>query len=42
MALLARACGHTHLRELCRDDLTTWNRDMACLTGVRYAGVGPH
>jgi glutamate synthase domain-containing protein 2 len=37
--VLARACGHTHLSELCPDDLTTWNRDMACLTGIAYAGV---
>jgi len=39
MKLLARACGHTHLSQLRREDLTTWSRDMALLSGVRYAGV---
>jgi len=41
MKILARACGHEHLSEMSPNDLTTWNRDMAYLTGVRYAGVMP-
>jgi glutamate synthase domain-containing protein 2 len=41
MKLLARACGHGHLREFNRDDLTTWNRDIAYLAGVPYGGVTP-
>jgi methylamine---glutamate N-methyltransferase subunit C len=41
MQVLARACGHTHLNQFCLDDLTTWDRDMAHLTGVNYAGVMP-
>jgi glutamate synthase domain-containing protein 2 len=41
MQVMARACGHTHLRELSPDDLTTWDRDMAHLTGVPYGGVRP-
>jgi glutamate synthase domain-containing protein 2 len=41
MKLLARACGHTHLGQLGREDLTTWKRELAYLTGVRYAGVMP-
>ncbi len=41
MALLARACGHTHLNQLCVDDLTTWKRDMAYLSGVAYGGAVP-
>jgi glutamate synthase domain-containing protein 2 len=41
MQVLARACGHSHLREMCIDDLTTWKREIAYLTGVRYAGVVP-
>ncbi|MGI9335294.1 MAG: glutamate synthase-related protein, partial [Gammaproteobacteria bacterium] len=41
MQVMARACGHTRLDQLCRNDLTTWNRDMACLSGVRYGGVTP-
>ncbi len=40
MKVLARACGHDSLSDFSRDDLTTWKRDMADLTGVRFAGVG--
>jgi glutamate synthase domain-containing protein 2 len=39
MKVLARACGHHHLSEFEPDDLTTWNRDIAKLAGIRYAGV---
>ena len=41
MQVLARACGHTHLNQFNADDLTTWERDIAYLTGVKYAGVMP-
>ena len=41
MQALARACGHTHLNQLCSDDLTTWKRDVAYLAGVKYAGIVP-
>ena len=41
MQVLARACGHTHLNQFCADDLTTWHREMAYLSGVHYAGVTP-
>jgi len=41
MQVMARACGHTHLNQFCLDDLTTWDREMAYLTGVNYAGVMP-
>lgn len=41
MAVLARACGHEHLSQFCKEDLTTWKRDVAYLTGVRYGGVVP-
>jgi methylamine---glutamate N-methyltransferase subunit C len=39
MGVLARACGHTRLDEFCTDDLTTFDRDMADLSGVAYGGV---
>ncbi len=39
MQVMARACGHDHLNRFNADDLATWNRDMALLSGVRYAGV---
>ena len=41
MGVLARACSHTHLNQFCVDDLTTWNRDMAYLTGLPYCGAVP-
>jgi glutamate synthase domain-containing protein 2 len=39
MKVLARACGHHHLSDFQLDDLTTWNRDIAVLAGIHYAGV---
>jgi glutamate synthase domain-containing protein 2 len=39
MTVLARACGHTHLADLCVNDLTTFNRDIADLSGIDYGGV---
>ena len=41
MQVMARACGHSRLDQLCIDDLTTWDRNMAYLSGVRYGGVTP-
>jgi hypothetical protein len=41
MQVMARACGHDHLSGFCPDDLSTWSRDMAYLTGVAYGGVTP-
>ena len=38
MQVLARACGHRHLSAFSTADLTTWKRDIADLTGVRFAG----
>jgi len=40
MQVMARACGHTHLNQFNADDLTTWKKEMADLTGVQFAGVG--
>jgi methylamine---glutamate N-methyltransferase subunit C len=39
MKVMARACGHSHLDQFELRDLTSWKRDVAELTGVRYAGV---
>ena len=41
MKVLARACGHDHLGAFSTEDLTTYDRDLAYLTGVPYAGVVP-
>ncbi len=40
MTVLARAAGHAHVSQFNIDDLTTFRRDMAELTGVAYGGVG--
>jgi len=39
MQVLARACGHSRLADFNPDDLTTWKREIAGLTGIRYGGV---
>ncbi|MFM1855681.1 MAG: hypothetical protein RLZ83_990, partial [Pseudomonadota bacterium] len=39
MQVMARACGHDHLSKFALDDLTTWKREMADLSGVAYGGV---
>ncbi|MCG8017398.1 MAG: glutamate synthase-related protein [Candidatus Thiodiazotropha sp. 'RUGA'] len=39
MQVMARACGHDHLNKFCIDDLSTFDREMAHLTGIEYAGV---
>lgn len=39
MQVLARACGHADLSDFNPKDITTWKRDMAELTGIRFAGV---
>ena len=39
MQVMARACGHDHLNKFNRDDLTTWKKDMAEISGVAFGGV---
>jgi len=39
MQVMARACGHDHLNQFTLDDLATFDRDMAALSGVSYGGV---
>jgi glutamate synthase domain-containing protein 2 len=41
MTVLARAMGHHRLSDFCLDDLTTFHRDLAYLSGVPYGGVVP-
>jgi len=42
MQVMARACGHDHVSKFSIDDLTTWKREMADLSGVAYGGVAAH
>jgi glutamate synthase domain-containing protein 2 len=37
--VMARACGHDHVRRFVPRDITTWKREIAELTGIRYAGM---
>lgn len=41
IGVLARACGHDDLAKFAADDLITFDREIAHLTGVTYAGVNP-
>ena len=41
MQVMARACGHDHLLKFHKEDLTTWKREMAQLSGVSYGGLFP-
>ncbi|MCP4492785.1 MAG: glutamate synthase [Gammaproteobacteria bacterium] len=38
MQVMARACGHEHLNKFNKNDLATWHREMAMLSGVKYSG----
>ncbi|MGI9512963.1 MAG: glutamate synthase-related protein [Anderseniella sp.] len=39
MQVMARACGHDHLNKFNSDDLTTWKKDMADISGVPFGGA---
>ncbi len=38
--VMSRACGHSHVGDLCMDDLTSFRREICELTGIAYGGVG--
>ena len=42
MKVLARACGHDHLNQFEKEDITSWKRDVADLAGISYAGFDPN
>ncbi len=39
MQVMARACGHDHLSKFDHNDLTTWKKDMADISGVSFGGM---
>ena len=39
MQVLARACGHSSLSDFTSRDITSWKREVADLSGIRFAGV---
>jgi glutamate synthase domain-containing protein 2 len=40
MSVMARACGHDSFEKFNSNDLATWHREMAQLSGVKYSGMG--
>ena len=41
MKVMARACGHSQLNEFSLNDLATFNRTLAELSGVEFSGFDP-
>lgn len=41
LQVVARACGHDHLKSFQPNDLSTFDWDIHQLTGIAYAGVNP-
>jgi glutamate synthase domain-containing protein 2 len=39
MKVMARACGHSHLSQFNQEDIGTWHRNIAELSGINYTGV---
>jgi len=39
--VVARSCGHSHVDQFNKSDLSTFDRDMHHLTGITYAGINP-
>lgn len=39
MQVMARACGHNSLNKFNINDLATWHRELAHLSGIKYAGI---
>lgn len=40
MQVMARCCGHDHLNRMNRDDLASWQRDLAELASIAWSGAG--
>ena len=41
MQVMARACGHDDLKKFNKNDLATWHRELALLSGIEYSGFDP-
>jgi glutamate synthase domain-containing protein 2 len=39
MKVMARACGHAHLNQFNPEDIGTWHRKMANMSGINYTGI---
>ena len=38
MKVMARACGHDHLSQFSREDIASWNKQLAELAGIAFSG----
>ena len=38
MQVMARACGHSHLNQFNKNDLTSWHKELAELAGIEWSG----
>lgn len=38
MKMMSKACGHNELNKLNKNDLSTWKKEMAQLSGIKYSG----
>jgi glutamate synthase domain-containing protein 2 len=41
ISVMARACGHAHVNQFCKDDIATWDPTLARLCGIEYSGFDP-
>jgi glutamate synthase domain-containing protein 2 len=39
MKVMGIACGHDHLNQFNKNDLTIWKKEMAELSGIKFAGI---
>lgn len=39
MKVMARACGHNHLNQFNKNDITTWKKEMAAWTNIKFGGL---
>lgn len=38
MQVMARACGHDHLNQFSKNDIASWDKDLAELAGIEWSG----
>jgi len=38
MQVMARACGHEHLNDFCKEDIATFNSELAKISGIDFSG----
>ncbi len=41
MQVMSRACGHDHLNQFSKDDIASWDKELAELAGIDWSGFNP-